>query len=83
MTAKNRDDRGGWKTLGEMTALAFTFPAAILVGYGLGWWLDRELGTGPWLTIVLTGLGVAAAFVQLFRLGARSDRTDPPSGPPG
>jgi ATP synthase protein I len=69
---------GSWKAFAEITALGFTFPLAIAAGYGLGWWLDRELGTGPWLTIVLTGLGVAAAFLQLFRLAGRSDRNEPP-----
>ncbi len=59
------------------------FRIAIAVGYGLGWWLDRKLGTGPWLTIVLTGLGVIGAFVQLFRLGARNDRNEPPAGGSG
>ena len=80
MGEENKDDRG-WKTFAEITTLGITFPLAIAVGYGLGWWLDRELGTYPWLTIVLTGLGVAAAFIQLFRLGARNDRNDPPAGP--
>lgn len=66
---------GGWyRALAEITALGLTFPLAIAIGYGGGWWLDRELETHPWLTILLTVCGVAAAFVQLIRFAARKER---------
>lgn len=83
MPEPGNDDRGWWRAFAEITALGLTFPLTIAAGYGLGWWLDRKLGTGPWLTIVLTGLGVTGAFVQLFRLGARNDRNEPPAGGSG
>ncbi|HEY0591624.1 MAG TPA: AtpZ/AtpI family protein [Thermoanaerobaculia bacterium] len=79
MAANKNDERGWWKAFAEITTLGVTFPAAIAMGYLFGWWLDRALGTHPWLKIVMTALGLAAAFVQLFRLAARNDR----SGPPG
>ncbi|HVR43667.1 MAG TPA: AtpZ/AtpI family protein [Thermoanaerobaculia bacterium] len=70
------DQRGWWKAFAEITALGLTFPLAIGIGWGAGWWLDAKLGTGPWLKFILTGLGIAAAFVQLFRIAARIERTD-------
>ncbi|MGH9458412.1 MAG: AtpZ/AtpI family protein [Thermoanaerobaculia bacterium] len=70
------EERGWWKAWAEITALAITFPLTIAAGYGLGWWLDRELGTSPWLTIVFAALGVVGAFTYLFRLAARNERTD-------
>lgn len=73
-------NRGWWKAWAEITALALTFPLAVAAGYLLGWWLDGKVGTGPWLTIVFTGLGVAAAFTQLFRLAARHERDDQTRG---
>lgn len=35
---------------------------------GLGWWLDEQFGTSPWL--ILTGgvLGVLGIFILLFRI---------------
>ncbi len=49
------------------------FPLAIGVGYLLGHWLDGVFGIKPWLTVICTALGVAAAFVNLFRTAAQSD----------
>jgi ATP synthase protein I len=41
-----------------------------LLGYFAGSWLDRKLGTGPWLQIVLMVLGFGAAvryIIQILR----------------
>jgi F0F1-type ATP synthase assembly protein I len=62
--------------LADAYALGLTFPAAIGVGLGGGWWLDKKFGTWPWLTIILGALGVATAFVALFRLASRDDGSE-------
>ena len=43
------------------------FVVAIVVATGLGWALDRWLGTRPWATIVLFFLGVGAGMVSVYR----------------
>ena len=40
--------------------------------YAIGWGLDKLFHTSPWLTWIFTALGVAAAFVNLFRIGLRA-----------
>jgi ATP synthase protein I len=40
---------------------------ATVVGFGIGWFLDRALGTTPWLAILFLMLGVAAGFRNLLR----------------
>ena len=65
--------RARW--LADAYSMAFAFPAAILLGLGLGWWLDKHFRTWPWLTIVLGAFGVIAAFINLFRLATRDDGT--------
>jgi ATP synthase protein I len=65
--------RARW--LADAYSMGLTFPAAIILGLGGGWWLDKFFGTWPWLTIILGALGVAAAFVTLFRLATRDDGT--------
>jgi ATP synthase protein I len=40
---------------------------AILVGTGLGWAIDRWLGTRPWGMIILFFLGVAAGMLNVWR----------------
>lgn len=49
---------------------AFEAVLSILVGAGLGWWGDSELGTGPWLLLVGLGFGFATFVVRLSRLRA-------------
>jgi F0F1-type ATP synthase assembly protein I len=56
----------------QAVSLGFLFPVAIAIGFFLGRWLDGVFHTWPWLTIIFTALGIAAAFVNLFRT-ARSD----------
>jgi F0F1-type ATP synthase assembly protein I len=52
--------------VGEYTSLAFMLPAATVIGYAIGYLLDRTLGT-TFLKIVFLLLGIAAGFVQLVR----------------
>jgi len=40
---------------------------AIVVAIGLGWAIDRWLGTRPWGMIVLFFLGVAAGMLNVYR----------------
>jgi len=46
--------------------------ACIVVGYLLGSYLDKRLGTSPWLVLVGVVLGTAAGFVELFRTVSRN-----------
>jgi F0F1-type ATP synthase assembly protein I len=65
-----------WPVLvGEYTSLAFMMPAAALIGYGLGYLLDKEFET-TWLNIAGLILGIVAGFVQLIRQVMRDTRDD-------
>ncbi len=57
--------------------LGMELAVPLLVGIFLGRWLDRRLGTEPWLLIVGAVLGMAAGFLQFFRTVL------PPKGPGG
>jgi F0F1-type ATP synthase assembly protein I len=67
------NDKTNWDALAEGWALAILFPAAIGAGFLIGLGVDKFFGAGPWGKIVGTGLGIVAAFVQLFRIGLRDD----------
>jgi F0F1-type ATP synthase assembly protein I len=69
------DEKPGkeWNVLAEAWSLAFLFPAAIAGGFLIGLGADKLFGIGPWGKIAGTFLGIAAAFVQLFRVGLRND----------
>jgi ATP synthase protein I len=47
--------------------ISVEFVVAVVVGTGLGWALDRGLGTKPWGTIVLFLLGLGAGMVNVYR----------------
>lgn len=55
---------------------AFRYAAELVVGVafggGLGWVLDRQFGTAPWLMIVLVILGFAAGLMNLIRAAQKA-----------
>ncbi|MCS6931601.1 MAG: AtpZ/AtpI family protein [Acetobacteraceae bacterium] len=42
--------------------------SALIVGVGIGWLLDRWLGTFPWLFLVFFLIGGAAGVLNVYRL---------------
>ena len=40
---------------------------ATAIGWGIGYWLDLQFGSYPWLMLVFLLLGVAAGFKGVFR----------------
>ena len=52
--------------LGKYYGLIFVLPAAVLVGYGIGYGLDKLFHTG-FLKLVFLLLGVAAGMIDLVR----------------
>lgn len=53
---------------------------ATLIGAGLGYLLDRWLGTNPWFLIAGVLIGTVAGFLNVYRIISRimdQDKTDP------
>lgn len=59
------------KSLGFLSGLGISMVAATLIGLAMGYYLDRRLGTNPWLTLVFLGLGIAAGFRNVYILTDR------------
>lgn len=57
----------------EYMSLAFVLPMATLVGYGLGYLLDKAFHT-HWIYIPGLIFGIAAGFTQLIRQLMRDTR---------
>ena len=60
-------DRQYARFLADVLSFGWVLPASIAVGAGLGWLLDRALGTLPVVTIVFGLLGFAGGVRQLYR----------------
>jgi ATP synthase protein I len=63
--AKRSDLAEAYKAAGPYINLGWIFLGAVLVWGGLGWLLDRWLGTEPWLLTVGSLVGIAAGFVHM------------------
>jgi F0F1-type ATP synthase assembly protein I len=61
-----------WRAFSKYYGLAFLIPTSILVGYGIGYFLDKAFGTG-FLKIVFLLLGIAAGLIELIRELNKSD----------
>ena len=60
----------------NVSIVGIQFPVAIALGFFFGRWLDKHLGTWPWLTGLFTLFGIAAGFVNLFRIAAEAGRSE-------
>jgi ATP synthase protein I len=93
--ARERAQRGEGGARGEPEArltgfgLAFRvgveLVSALLVGVGLGWLVDKWLGTKPWGLVVFFFLGAAAGILNVYRTVAamgQAPSAAPPEGPP-
>ena len=56
-----------YRKLADISSLALMLPASIAVGLFFGYWLDKWLGTKPWLLMIMTLLGVASGLISLIR----------------
>ena len=67
-------EQGTWKALGELSSIGLTLVISTVIGLAGGYYLDRWLGTTPWLLLIGLVLGIAAGFVNLFRSVGRAER---------
>lgn len=76
-----------WQGAAYAMRIGSELVAALIVGVGIGWLLDRWLGTGPWLMVLFFFLGGAAGVMNVYRLVEGKDAavgwkrpTDPSEG---
>ena len=60
----------------DVSIIGIQFPVSIALGYFFGRWLDGLFETKPWLTIIFALFGIAAGFVNLFRIAAQASRAE-------
>jgi ATP synthase protein I len=59
------------KSIGFLSGVGISLVASTLIGLFMGYYLDRWLGTGPWLTLLFLGFGIVAGFRNIFILTRR------------
>jgi ATP synthase protein I len=65
------------RRLAELTSVGLILPSSIAVGLFFGYFLDRWLGTEPWLLLTFTVLGIASGLLSLFRALRKEMKGEP------
>jgi len=56
------------KNLGLITELGLTMVSTILVGFGIGYFIDKKSGHFPLWTIIFLLLGIFSGFWSVYKL---------------
>jgi ATP synthase protein I len=64
----DRETKKMWAIAADAGAVGLEIAAAIGIGYFGGQYLDRKLGTTPWLTWVGFAAGIGASIKALIRV---------------
>lgn len=59
------------RSIGFLSGVGIALVASTLIGLFMGYYLDRWLGTGPWLTLLFLCFGIVAGFRNIFILTRR------------
>jgi F0F1-type ATP synthase assembly protein I len=62
------------RSLSLVGSFGLTMGAAILIGYYLGSYIDRKLGTAPWFMLVFLILFMIGAFIKFVQEAGGADK---------
>jgi ATP synthase protein I len=68
------DKRQLMKSLSFLSSIGISMVAASFIGLFIGYYLDKWLGTTPWMTLIWLGVGIASGFRNIFILTRRAMR---------
>lgn len=70
---RNQDEARASRTgtIGQALRLATEMASALAVGGVLGWFLDKWLGTRPWMLLLFLVFGLAAGTLNAYRTATR------------
>jgi ATP synthase protein I len=73
IAARRADDgRSSWAQYLSNASIGIEMGAALVVGMGIGWFLDRTFGTRPWCLAIFTAFGIAAGFRNVIRAARKA-----------
>ena len=74
MPASDRDRKSfadSVRVLGALSTVGFSFVLAIVLGAAIGYFLDKWLGTSPWLFFLFFVIGLAAGILNVYRTAGK------------
>ena len=57
-----------WQLIGQLSTIGLSFVFALVLGFGAGYWLDKQFGSSPWLAFLGFFLGLAAGILNVYRV---------------
>ncbi len=70
----DKDTKELIRTLGYLSTVGLAMAFSIGIGALIGHYLDGKFGTAPWLLMIFTGFGIAAAFKNLHLMYKKSKK---------
>ena len=62
------------KDLAYFSSIGFAMALSIAIGVVVGYYIDEKFGTDPWFLYIGLGLGIAAAFRNLYLMYQRAKK---------
>lgn len=69
----SNNDKSLLRQMLKASMIGIHLVVATFVGFFIGFFLDKLLGTKPWLTIIFFIFGVVAGFRDIFRMAMKED----------
>jgi ATP synthase protein I len=66
-----------FKDLWYYSSLSFSIALSIVIGLGIGLWLDNRVfdkATSPWFTLIFLAFGIAAGFRNIYLAMKKSQK---------
>lgn len=63
-----------YRKAGPYIDASWQLAGAVGLGTLAGWWLDKKLGTGPWLLVGGALFGIAVGFYMFFKILMNLDK---------
>lgn len=63
-----------YRKAGPYIDASWQLAGAVGLGTLAGWWLDKKLGTGPWLLVGGAVFGIAIGFYMFFKILMKLDK---------
>ena len=76
MSTRRSDQSDLWEHVALFSGLGFVLFGCIGGGFLVGWFLDKWLGSVPIVTLIGSGLGLAAGVFELLQILKRVEKRD-------
>ncbi len=67
----SKEQQENFRQLATYSHVGLSFVFSIIIGFGMGWYLDEKLfsgNTSPWFTFIFLAFGIGAGFKNLWEL---------------